>query len=128
VTLTELASQRPQLLVFLSITCGACVETMERMERWLPSLGPVQVAAVFTYELEKLPADYQWDGITRWEDLEGGATNTFARLGRPAAVLLGADGGVAGGPVAGGVAIERFVEDIVAELAAAAEDLPTEAR
>jgi hypothetical protein len=123
-TLNDLALLRPQLLVFLAAGCDSCTHTAERMAAWQRRLGPVQVAAVFTSELHELPDEYRWKGVTRWRDVEKGATNTFARLGRPSAVLLGADGMVAGGPVAGPVAIERFVEDILAELADASDGVP----
>ena len=62
------------------------------------------------------------DGVHSWFDVEQGATETFAK-GRPSAVLLGADGALAGGPVAGANAVVTFVEEIVAELSAA-PDLP----
>jgi hypothetical protein len=122
-TLVDLARRGAQLLVFLAPGCDSCAHTVARMAGWQRRLGPVQIAAVFTHELEVLPDDYRWKGVTRWKDVENGATNTFARLGRPSAVLLGADGLVAGGPVAGPVAIERFVEDVLAELAEADVDV-----
>jgi hypothetical protein len=125
-TLQDLVRRGAQLLVFLAVGCDSCAHTVQRLAAWQRRLGPVQVAAVFTHEVDALPAEYRWKGVTRWRDVESGATNTFARLGRPAAVLLGADGLVAGGPVAGPVAIERFVEDILAELdeAGSPDDVP----
>ncbi len=113
--LRDLAAQRPQLLVFISITCGAC----EIVAEWLPSFSErleiVEVATVFTNPLEAVPA--RWHaGSTPWFDPDSAVTDLFSS-GRPAAVLFGADGMLAGGPVTGARAIEEFVDDIVAELA-----------
>jgi hypothetical protein len=72
---------------------------------------------VYTAELDTLPANVTAPGVPAWFDVEDGATHTFAPTGRPAAVLLGADGLLAGGPVAGSIAVTEFVADIVAELA-----------
>ena len=73
---------------------------------------------MFTEPLESIPETMRPVGVSAWFDVEKGATETFAD-GRPSAVLLGADGALAGGPVAGADAVTTFVEDIVAELAAA---------
>ena len=69
-----------------------------------------------------VPDKLRQDGVRMWFDVEQGATDTFAS-GRPSAVLLGADGALAGGPVTGADAVVTFVEEIVAELSAA-QDLP----
>ena len=79
------------------------------------------IQAIFTSELASIPKNVTPAGIPTWFDVEEGATSTFASTGRPAAVLLGADGLLAGGPVVGLMAVEAFVEDVVAELAAADE-------
>jgi hypothetical protein len=120
-TLRELADARPQLLVFLSPSCGSCVDVAARLPEWSADLGPVQIQTVYTAELDTLPANVTAPGVPAWFDVEDGATHTFAPTGRPAAVLLGADGLLAGGPVAGSIAVTEFVADIVAELAAVDE-------
>ncbi|MEO6510654.1 MAG: MauE/DoxX family redox-associated membrane protein [Nocardioides sp.] len=120
-TLRELARDRPQLLVFLSPSCSSCVDVANRLVGWRENLGPVEVQAVFTYALAELPANVTPPSVPTWFDVAEGATTTFAPTGRPAAVLLGADGQLAGGPVAGSFDVTTFVEDIVAELAAVDE-------
>jgi hypothetical protein len=117
-TLRELATGRAQLLVFLSRSCSSCVELAQQLPDWQSRLAPVEIQSVFTDELESLPENVTPPGIRAWYDVERGATSTFARSGRPAAVLLGADGLLAGGPVAGTAPVATFVEDILAELAA----------
>ncbi len=115
-TLVQLASARPQLLVFLSSSCSTCHDVARLMPSWTDRLAPVQVQAVYTDRLDKLPEGARPDGVAMWHDLGMGATGAFATGGRPAAVLLGADGQLAGGPVNGKTSVLEFVEDIVAEL------------
>jgi hypothetical protein len=114
-TLRELAAERPQLLLLLSSTCGACHDVAELVPDWLPRLGPVEVQLLFSEPLEWLPAEVTPPGAKVWFDVEGGAGFAFA-AGRPSAVLLGADKFLAGGPVAGTSAIKTFVEDVIAEI------------
>jgi methylamine utilization protein MauE len=125
VTLRQLAHERAQLLVFLSVGCGACTVVAERIGEWAGQLGPVGIAPVFTSPLERLPAEFTSNAVPRWYDVEAGATQTLAGNGRPSAALLGADGQLAGGPVTGAAAITTFVDDILAELAQAGGELPT---
>jgi len=122
VTLTQLAAERPHLLLFLSSHCWACESIAENVPAWMSQLGPVQVSTVFTEPLQRVPDKMRRDGVPLWFDVEQGATDPFAQ-GRPSAVLLGADGALAGGPVTGANAVVTFVEEIVAELSSA-PDLP----
>ena len=122
VTLRQLAAERPQLLLFLSTYCWACESVAEKAPAWVSQLGPVEISIVFTEPLERVPANMRPDGVPTWSDVEEGATQTFAS-GRPSAVLLGADGALAGGPVTGADAVATFVEEIVTELTSA-RDLP----
>jgi cytochrome oxidase Cu insertion factor (SCO1/SenC/PrrC family) len=119
-TLRQLAGQRPQLLVFLSSSCWACETVAGQLPDWVSRLGPVEVSTVFTEPLDALPEKIRPADIPAWFDVGSGATDTFAN-GRPSAVLLGADGSLAGGPVTGAGDVAAFVEDILAELAAAPE-------
>ena len=117
-TLSQLAATRPQLLFFLSSSCWACETIAEQIPAWTTRLGPVEVSTVFTEALADLPPTARPDGVPAWFDVERGATETFAAGGRPAAVLLGADGALAGGPVAGSTDVTGFIQEIEAELAA----------
>ena len=53
-------------------------------------------------------------------DHEWAALKAVGGYGTPSAVLLGADGLLAGGPVGGGDEVREFVDDIIAQLAQAA--------
>ena len=117
VQLRDLARQRPQLLIFMSVGCGSCHIVAE----WLPSFAErleiVGINTIFSEPLDSVPENLR-PGATMWFDPDSAVTDLFAN-GRPAAVLFGADGMLAGGPVLGPKDIEFFVDDIVAELAAA---------
>ncbi len=115
VQLRYLAYERPQLLVFMSTSCGAC----DLVAEWLPDfarrLEVVEVCTVFTQQLADVP-ESMWAASTPYRDPDSAVTDLFTGA-RPAAVLFGADGMLAGGPVVGARDIEQFVDDIVAELA-----------
>jgi hypothetical protein len=127
VTLRQLAQRQAQLLVFISVGCGACTVTLEKLSGAAEKLAPVEVQAIYTNYVKDLPAHYLLPGITHWHDLEGGATAALCHAGRPVAALLGADGQLAGGPVTGREAIDRFVDDILAELQESREQAPVQA-
>lgn len=115
-TLAELASTQARLLVVLSPHCGPCVRTAEKLDAWAERLAPaVGVVAVY-------PETWQPDAsFAHAEELamvepDANVRRVFS-VGTPGAVLLGADGLLAGGPVAGEGSIERFVEEIIASVA-----------
>jgi hypothetical protein len=120
VQLRNLAAERPQLLVFMSIGCGSCHVLAELLPGIAERLGIVDVVTVFSESLDDLPEEWSHPGITPYHDPDRVVTDLFTSL-RPAAVLFGADGLLAGGPVIGVREIEAFADDIVAELEAAPE-------
>lgn len=118
-TLRELASHQAVLLLFFSPGCGACLDLMPKVQDWKAQFEPhVRVITVFSLDLSQLPEETarQVEG-TQMEEVDSSTSMQFDIYGRPAAVLLGADGLMAGGPVAGGRAVERFVGDILEQLA-----------
>ena len=114
--LTHLTRSRAQLLVLVNCWCGPTHEALERLPRWreqLPALDVQMVFGPYPFSESAVPGDLTgiwWDpGHRVYADLEIGPS--------PGAVLLGADGLTAGGPVNGIEAIEEFVGDIAAQLA-----------
>lgn len=112
------ASQaRAQLLIVLSTTCGYCPPVAAKIPQWQKELPVLDVRRVINTSAsvvqERRP---EWSAGS-WFD----ANNHFAAMlqirAYPAAVLLGTDGMLAGGPVHGAASIEEFVEDIKAQLA-----------
>jgi hypothetical protein len=120
VQLRDLARERPHLLVFVSVGCGSCHVLADLLPGMAERLGIVAVATVFSEPLDTVPDSMKVPGTTPYLDPERAVTDLFTSL-RPAAVLFGADGLLAGGPVVGVREIEEFVEDIVGELEAAPE-------
>ena len=115
VELQHLPRARAQLLVLVNCWCGPTHAALERLPRWREQLPELDVQMVFgprpfgaTAVPDALPGIW-WDpGHRVYEALEVGAS--------PGAVLLGADGLTAGGPVNGIEEIETFVSDIAAQL------------
>lgn len=117
-TLRDLASQRARLLVLLSPNCGSCRRVAEHVDDWADRLAPtVDLVTVYPTGLDPALAIGHADALIAF-DPEGNVRAVFGIPGTPAAVLLGADGLLAGGPVGGRDAIVRLVEDVLAELEA----------
>lgn len=116
-SLVELASLQARLLVVLSPGCGPCVRTAERLDDWAERLGPaVGVLAVYPDVASAAAAGQHASEISTSEpDLN--LRRVFSISSTPSAVLLGADGYLAGGPVAGEDAVAEFVEDVLSVLA-----------
>lgn len=116
-TLAELAATQARLLVVLNPHCGPCVRTAEKLDAWADRLGPaVGVVAVHPEGGLDLP---HREVLTAVEPAHN-VRRVFS-VGTPGAVLLGADGLLAGGPVAGAGNVERFVDEILDELQGAGD-------
>lgn len=115
VPIGQLSGGKPVLLTFLSLGCGSCVRTMEALPAWADRHTLIRCIAIPAgegqSELPDLGAHVTW-----MEDPKGQLALAF-QAGFPTAVLLGADGLIAGGPVRGFDEIANFFEDITAELA-----------
>lgn len=113
-TLRRLSETRPQLLVYVSETCGSCREVIDAVPGWREQLPQLDVRIL-------VRADPESSGLASTQeplsvhDAEGLVYETFD-LRTPGAVLLGADGLLAGGPVIGSLAVPEFVDDVRAEL------------
>lgn len=116
-SLHALVRRRAQLLVLVNCWCGSTMATVERLSSWRERLPELDVQLVHTHRPWDEPALSGVDGV--WWDPGSGVYDALRAGVSPAAVLLGADGLLAGGPVNGVDAVEEFVDDIVAELAGA---------
>ena len=117
VTLRDLASQRARLLVFMSTTCHSCVELAAQVRAWVDEFEMVQVHPVILGTRE-MAADAFPDLVeAALFDPDHSVLQTFSLAGVPAAVLLGTDGLLAGGPVNGGKAITAMVDEMRVQLA-----------
>lgn len=118
-SLREVAADKALLLVLLSPGCGPCRQTTGHLPEWVEALPGVDVRVVSQIpHAQVMQVEPRWEGLVLYEP--GGAVGkVFGLHGRPAAVLLGADGLLAGGPVRGYAEVVQFVDDIRAELDAA---------
>ena len=122
-TLVELAASQARLLVMLSPGCTPCVRTAAHLDGWAERLDPVVgVLAVYLREPDHV------EELGHRPDLAVVEPDFNVRrvlgLGSPSAVLLGADGLLAGGPVSGEDAVREFVADVVAEIESDPHTLP----
>ncbi len=117
-TLRELAASRAQLLLFVSTGCGGCVDVIAAAPRWREQIPQIDIRLVVraTPESSKLTST---DEPLTVHDVHSWAGESFGTLGTPSAVLLGVDGHLAGGPVAGSDAVQEFVADIEQQVAEA---------
>ncbi|WP_158707671.1 MauE/DoxX family redox-associated membrane protein [Janibacter massiliensis] len=112
VALRQLPLAAAQLLVMVNPGCGPCGQVATRVPTWVEQLGPVELKIVVTTPVA--------DAVERHPELAGrtlrdpqGQVTAGFRIAAPGAVLLGADGLLAGGPVVGLSEVEEFVADIV---------------
>lgn len=123
ITLSQLSAQRAALLIFVSEGCGPCERVLDHAEEWIGELeSMLQVRFVFSRPLDQL-RERTTDRVEghALHDLQFTARSALGSRTAPAAVLLGADGLLAGGPVDGGSAVIDFVEEIRTELQSAQE-------
>lgn len=129
ITLTQLSAQRAALVIFVSEGCGPCERVLDQAPGWVEALSPfMQVRFAFSTPVDQLrERTTQRVGELAMHDLQFTARSTLGGRTAPSAVLLGADGLLAGGPVDGGTTVIDFVEDIRTQLADAQEqgELPT---
>ncbi len=115
VNLRQLAMSKPILLLALSETCGACTEVHGKVDEWRALLPEVDVRRLLTAD----PATSAWadaDEPQSLHDPQGYVRGSIEDWGTPSAVLIGADGMLAGGPVTGTDAVAEFVADIYESL------------
>lgn len=117
VSLQAMSEHSAVLLVFLNAHCGSCLRVLEELPGFDRDNPEVSTGAVL-HEANPVEGDL---GVPVLLDPEGAVARLF-RVGPPAAVLLGADGLLAGGPVNGEHAVLQFLRDIAGQLAEARED------
>ena len=113
--LRDLTSASAQLVLFLSPSCQSCRAVWPLVPEWAGQLSPVGVlvAARDRASAESMPSH-----LTEyvWIDHQWAMLKAVGGYGTPSAVLLGADGLLAGGPVGGAEEIHVFVREITDQL------------
>jgi Methylamine utilisation protein MauE len=116
-SLRELAGSRPKLVIAVSGTCSSCLLTIEAADQWRRRLPEVDIHLLYASAND--PTTATPSEPQKLYDPQRFAYEALRLRGTPSAVLLGADGMLAGGPVAGHDNISTFVADVEAELAGA---------
>lgn len=114
--LHQMAGMRAQLLVFVNCFCGPTHTVTGLVPTFRARMPQLDVRLVFS-GVEPMASTEAAPTDDAWQDL---ASVTWRALGlqrSPAAVLLGADGLLAGGPVDGLDEVEEFVAEIAEALA-----------
>ncbi|SDM09757.1 MauE/DoxX family redox-associated membrane protein [Microbacterium azadirachtae] len=116
VTLRQLAETKPVLLLAVSETCGSCTPVIERIDAYRALLPEVSVR----FLLQSAPEDSRLASAEEPQTVHDPLRYVGPSLAdhwfTPTAVLLGADGMLAGGPVTGASAIAEFVDDVYESL------------
>ncbi|ATG56097.1 hypothetical protein CFK41_15910 [Brachybacterium ginsengisoli] len=124
ITLRQLASHRAALLIFVSEGCGPCERVLDNAGDWTAALSDhLQVLFVFSRPVDQLrERTMQRVGDHVLHDLQFSARSALGGSTAPSAVLLGADGLLAGGPVDGASAVIDFVQELREQLELALEE------
>ncbi|MFN8031577.1 MAG: MauE/DoxX family redox-associated membrane protein [Dermatophilaceae bacterium] len=116
VTMRGLALERAQLLVFITCGCGRSHEAIALARNWRERMPAIDVRAIASVPMDFDLRGFDWPhGWLRDPDAQ--AWSSLGVAGDPVALLVGADGMLAGGPVAGVAELTEFGEEIAAALA-----------
>jgi uncharacterized membrane protein YphA (DoxX/SURF4 family) len=117
-TLAELARTQAQLVVIIKPGCGPCVRIGAQLDEWASRLAPaVGVLAVYPEVAAGMALSGHAPELAAFDP--GDNVRRVFDVSTPSAVLLGADGLLAGGPVVGEDNVAALVMDLYEELAAA---------
>lgn len=119
VHLRHLAATRARLLVFINPGCGACLPALEAVPALRGRAGDligIHLVVARESDVDNPYVTPEALGDEWFVDPEGIFTITL-QLASPGAVLLGADGYLAGGPVVGAQSVVEFFDDIADALA-----------
>ncbi|HAQ59942.1 MAG TPA: hypothetical protein DCR63_06000 [Microbacterium sp.] len=115
VNLRKLTWGRPLLLLAVSETCGVCTPVIESAPDWRELLPEIDIRLLVTRSPEESKLADTAEPQTL-HDPHNYVSGSIADWYSPTALLLGADGMLAGGPESGHEAIRDFVADIRAAL------------
>lgn len=115
--LRQLSAQRAQLLLYVSETCGSCADVIAAAPAWRARLPEIDIRLLLALEPAASGLRSLDEPMTA-HDPERRVKESFGMTGSPAAVLLGVDGLLAGGPVSGNPSVQEFVAEVAETLEA----------
>ena len=110
----QLARTQAQIIIVANCWCGPTIESLQRLPGWreqLPILGVQMVLTPYPFDAPQVQG---LRGV--WWDPSAAVYEAFRGTGSPSAVVLGADGLLAGGPVTGVSDIESLIQEVVGQL------------
>ena len=113
--LRNIASTKALLLLAVSPTCMSCQPVIGQVETYRRLMPELDVRLLLSTTPEESPL-LEHDEPQSLHDPEGYVRGSIADWATPTAVLLGADGLLAGGPVTGAEEIDVFFDDIYESL------------
>ncbi|PWH06138.1 hypothetical protein DEO23_10050 [Brachybacterium endophyticum] len=121
VSLAALTAERAALLLWVRPGCGPCERVLNAVPAWRDALeDTLSIRTLFRTPPARLTDSVrERAGSTAAWDIEGNLAAALNAGSSPAAVLLGADGQLAGGPVAGAEDVHVFVQEIIDQVALA---------
>ena len=127
VNLRQLSQEGPLLLLAVRPGCGACVPVMAKVAGWRELLPEVSIRLLLANRPDGEEFAEREEPMSL-HDPEQYVRGSIADWATPTAVLLGADGMLAGGPVTGDSAISAFVDDIYESLHGVRPSAPSESQ
>ncbi|MDR6867256.1 putative membrane protein YphA (DoxX/SURF4 family) [Microbacterium resistens] len=115
VDLRQLSMSQPLILLAVKPGCGACLPVLAKVGEWRELLPEVSVRLLLSSHPEN-DAAAEHDEPQSLHDPNQYVRGSIADWATPTAILLGADGMLAGGPVTGYPDISAFIEDVYESL------------
>ncbi len=112
-TLRELAATQARFVLLVSEGCGGCETLRPHVAEWARRLAPSVGFVVVTGSPMNRP--YEGD-VVHYVEPDNNVGYAVGMHWRPAALVLGMDGLLAGGPVLGAEAVKEFANDVIAQL------------
>ena len=111
VTLRQLAMPKAQLLLWITCGCGRSHHVVDQVAQWREEMPEIDIRLVTTMALSGTDG-FQITDENWLRDHQGLAFRDIGFTADPGALLLGADGLLAGGPVSSAEAVDEFVAEI----------------
>lgn len=121
-TLRDLAASQARVLLWVSPGCGHCHDVAGKIPSWQQALPMLGIHPVVSDDDSIAPFSFPPEVEVLVDP--GYKTQRLFGSGTPAALALGADGLIAGGPVFGSSKVMEFMDDIIDQMSQDPEPQP----